>query len=147
MCVLAGCDPASRFAVVEAEEPAMNGLASLHGRVVVESSARRDVMIESAWLVVRYKGRELAAARLMLPIAVPARRSSSVRWDLALEGLTIADLRTLENGMRSNPMQLTFDVKAYVRYGALRKKVEMRDVPVTRIITNFGAPVRTRQRI
>ena len=136
---MAGCNPAEKFSIVRAGMPSMNGLKSLHGKATVESSAGKDLMVESALLVVKYKERELGTARLMLPIEVPAKERSAVRYDLALEGLSPANFQILQTRIFLNPSQITVDVEGYVKYGAMRKKIEIKKVPFTYIISNFGA--------
>ncbi len=134
-----GCNPADKFSVVQAPVPMLNGLKSLHGKAVVESRAGRDLMLESALLTVKYKDGELGTARLMLPIELPAKEKTAVRYDLALDGLSPANLRILQTRAFLNPSALTVDVKGYVRYGAMRKKLDIKNIPLSYIITNFGA--------
>lgn len=138
VCWLVGCNPAGKFSIVEAGMPSMNGLRSVHGKATVESAAGRDLVIESADIVVRYKARELVTARLMLPIEVRGGAISRVRYDLALEDTSLAKLQTLQSRVFVSPGQLVVDVKAWVRYGGIRRKVELKDVPVSEIISNFG---------
>jgi hypothetical protein len=118
--------------------PALYGLRSVHGRMKVASTAHSDLTIESATLTFRYKGSELAAARLMRPIEVPAGEVSKVRFDFAIENTSLASLQALQARMLTNPGQITVDVRGYVRWGRLRKKVGMEGIPVMDIISTFG---------
>ncbi len=131
LLLVVGCNPAEKFSIVPAGMPSMNGLKSLHGKATVESTAGKDLMVESAFIVVKYKERELGTAR------VPAKERSAVRYDLALDGLSPANLQILQTRIFLNPSQITVDVKGFVKYGAMRKKVEIKEVPFTYIITNF----------
>ncbi len=133
-----GCNPADKFSVVPAGMPSMNGLRSLHGKAVVESRAGKDLMLESALLTVKYKDGELGTARLMLPVELPAKEKTAVRYDFALEGLSPANLRILQTRALLNPSALTVDVKGYVRYGKMRKKIDLKNVPMSYIIPIFG---------
>ena len=138
--VVAGCNPAAKFSVVEAEMPILNGLTSLHGRATVENGGGRDFMVESAGFVVHYRDRELGTARLLLPIEIPAGEVSRVRYDFALEGLSLSSMGTLQSRIMTNPDAFTVDARGYVRWGGLRKKIEMKQVPLTGvmdIISNF----------
>ncbi len=138
VCWLVGCNPAEKFSIVEAGVPSMNGLRSVHGKGTVESSAGQDLMIESAEISISYKERELVTARLMLPIDIPAGEISRVRYDLALENTSLAKLQTLQSRAFISPGQLFVDVKAWIKYGNIRRKVEVEGVPVSEIIANFG---------
>ncbi len=138
VCWLVGCNPAGKFSIVEAGMPSMSGLRSVHGKAVVRSTAGQDLVIESADIVVRYKERELVRGRLILPIEMPSDAISRVRYDLALENTSLAKLQTLQSRAFISPGQLLVDVKAWVRYGNIRRKVELKDVPVSEIIANFG---------
>ncbi len=135
--LLCACNPAAKFSVIEAGEPAFNGLKSVHGKAVVENAAKKNLVVESADLTFRYKNRKLATARLMLPIEVPAGEVSRVRYDLKLESESLSNLQTLQNRMQTNPSQIFVDVTAWVRYGGMRRKIEMKDVPYIGIISNF----------
>ncbi len=136
--LLGACNPAAKFSVIEAGEPVFNGLKSVHGRAVVESGAGKELVVENAVLDFRYKSRELATARLMLPIEIPAGEVSRVRYDLKLESESLSNLQTLQNRIHTNPSQVSVDVTAWVRYGKMRRKIEIKDVPYTGIIANFG---------
>ncbi len=135
--VSAGCNPAGKIAVIEAEMPALYGLEALHGRAVVENGGARDLMIESARITVRYRDRELGAARLVLPVEIAAGTRARIRYDLALEGVSMSSLGSVQTRLFTNPDELTADVSAWVRVGAIRKKIELRRVPVAEIIINF----------
>lgn len=131
---MAGCNPAAKFSVVEAEIPALNGLTSLHGKATVENAGTRDLMIENVTLVVRYRDRELGAARLMLPIEIPAGATTPVRYDLALENLSLSSLQTLQARILTNPAAFTVDAVGWVRWGGFRKKIEIKEVPLVRMM-------------
>lgn len=135
---LVGCVPAGKIALVNAERPVLDGLTSVHGKAVISNAMRSEVTIESARFVAGYKGRELVGARLMLPVELPAGRTSPVRWDLAIEDTSLSNLQILQARAMTNPEQVSVDASLWVRVGCMRKKVEMKDVPLTRIITNFG---------
>ncbi|MDR0907896.1 MAG: hypothetical protein LBM63_04760 [Rikenellaceae bacterium] len=132
------CNPAAKFAVVEVEGPCFDGLTTVHTRAVVENSSRRDLTIKSATLVFGYKARELATARLMLPLTVHARSTEWVDIDLRIESTSLAGLRILERRATLNPAEVTVSVKAEVGFGRTRREVELRDVPLSAIISNFG---------
>lgn len=134
---MAGCNPAARFSVVEAPVPVMNGLSSLHGRAVVANGGGRDLVVENASFVVRYRDRELGTARLMLPVEIPAGATTSVRYDLALEGVTLASLQTLQTRIMANPGAFTVDADVWVVWGAFRKKIRMKGVEATRVMGIF----------
>ncbi len=136
--LLFSCNPAEKFTVIEAREPLFFGLTSLHGKAVVKSDAKKDLVVESAILDFSYKNRHLAAARLMLPIEIPARAVSPVRYDLKLEPESLLSVQTLMNRMETNPSQVFVDVTAWVRYGNIRRKIEMEGIPYTQIIYNFA---------
>lgn len=139
LCALAGCNPAERFSILEAGMPALDGTRSVHGRLVVENSSVRDLMIESAAVTFRYKGKELAAARLMRPVELPAGVTSWVRYDFAIENTSPANLYTLQTRMLTVPGQITVDVKGYVRWGGMRKKVTMEGIPALDIVLASGS--------
>lgn len=137
---LTGCDPARRFALREMEAPDLNGLSSLHGRAVVENGGSRDLMLESANVVVSYRGRELSSARLLLPVEIPAGVTTAIRYDFALDGLSLSSLQTMQSRILTNAGAFTVDVKGYVRWGRIRKKIDLKGVPLTGvmgIIANF----------
>jgi hypothetical protein len=138
----AGCNPAAKFSVVEAGMPTLNGLASLHGTATVLNSGGRDVVVESATIVVHNRDRDLGTARLLLPIEIPpGGAATAVRYDLALGGLSLASLQAMQSRAFTNPDAFTVDVKGYVRWGAVRKKIELDGVPLARlleIISNFA---------
>jgi hypothetical protein len=134
LCGIAACNPATKFSVVEARMPTLHGLTALHGEATVGNASARDLMIENATFVVSYRGRELGSARLLLPVAIPAGRTTSVRYDLALEGVSLSSLQTLQSRIATNPGAFTVDVDGWVRWGAMRRKIEMKDVEATRLI-------------
>jgi hypothetical protein len=137
----AGCNPAAKFSVIEAGMPTLNGLSSLHGKATVANGGKRDATVESMNLTVDYRGRELGTARLLLPIEIPAGGANAIRYDFALEGLSLASLQTLQSRILVNPDAFTVDARGYVRWGGVRKKIELRDVPLVRvmgIISNFA---------
>jgi hypothetical protein len=131
------CNPASKFAVVEVDEPYFDGLVSLHTRAIVESRARKELTVESATIQVSYKTRELATARLMLPITIRPTSTERVRIDLKLEKTTLAKLQSLEKHAHTNPDELRVSIVARVKYGKFRKVVKVRDVPFSEFIINF----------
>ncbi len=133
VCALAGCNPAAKFAVVEAGTPTLHGLSSLHGRAVVENTGARALTVENAVVTVRYRDRELGRARIMLPVVIPPG-ATEVRYDLALEGVTLAGMQTLQSRIMSNPGAVTVDLDGWIRWGRLRKKIELRDVEATRLM-------------
>lgn len=136
--MFAGCNPADKFTLVEAEMPTMYGLRSVHGTAVVESTAGRDFMIESALITVIYKERDLVTARLMQPVELPAGEISHIRYDFALENTTLLRLQTLASRIPVEPSGLTADLKAWVRYGGIRRKVEIEGITKSDIIAIFG---------
>jgi hypothetical protein len=128
------------LSVVEARVPTLAGLSSLGGSVTM-TGARRDIVVESCELMVVYRDRELGSARLTTPVEIPARDTSEVRYDFALEGLSMASMQTL--GMRAmiSPDSFTVDVSGRVRLGRATKKIELQGVPLSRvmeIITTFA---------
>jgi hypothetical protein len=131
------CNPASKFAVIDFDDLSFNGLSSVHTRAVVENSSNKELTVESATLVFGYKTRELATARLMLPVTVHAHSTERMRIDLRLEDTTLARLQTLERHAATNPDRLRVSVRACVRFGKMRRTVEARDVPLSAIIHNF----------
>jgi hypothetical protein len=131
------CNPAGKFAILEVDEPYFDGLTSVHTRAVVGNSSHKDFTVESATLVFNYKTRELATARLMLPVTVHADSTERMRIDLALEETSLARLQTLERRAQSNPDEVTVSVRAHVRFGKTRRVVELRDIPFSAIISNF----------
>ncbi len=133
VCALTGCNPAADFAVTEAGMPTLNGLSSLHGSATVENDGRSTLTIENATFTVRYRDRELCKARLLLPVEVPPG-GARVRYDLALEGLTLASIQTLQSRILSNPDAITVDLDGWIRWGRWRKKIELRGVEATRIM-------------
>ncbi len=138
---VAGCNPAARFSVVDVETPTLDGFTSVHGRATVESRSRKDLVVESALLTVRYKDNELGAVRLMLPIEVPAESTNRIRYDLALDGVSLASLQAMQTRLMTNPGAFTLDAKVYVRWGGLRKKIAINGMALTRvmdIIYNFA---------
>jgi len=137
---LAGCSPAAKFSVSSATEPTIVGdIEAVNGHATVENATGRDLTVESARIVLRYRDREVATARLLLPVEVPARGRAEVRYDLAVEGLSMAEARALGTRLLTNPAALTADVTAHVRWGALRKRIDLEAVPVTRLMTAFSS--------
>ncbi len=130
----AGCNPAEKFSVTEAGMPTLNGLSSLHGEATVENAGGRDIMVESAVFVVRYKERELGTARLLLPIEIPAGGTADIRYDFALDNFTLSSLQTLQSRIFTNPDAFTVDVKSWVRWGGIRKKIEIKEVDIMQIM-------------
>lgn len=133
------CNLPTKFSIVESEELYFNGLTSVHGKAVVESGAKKNLVVENAVLTFRYKSRELATARLMLPIEVPTGEVSHVRYDLKLESESLSNLQTLQRRMETTPERLMVTVRAQVRYGRICRMVEKRDIPYSEIIRTFGA--------
>lgn len=122
--------------------PTLNSLSSLHGTATVENAGGRDVMVESAVLVVRYRDRELGSARLMLPIEIPAGATTEIRYDFAFDDVSLSSMQTIQSRIFTNPDAFTVDVKGWVRWGGIRKKIEMKEVSLIRImgiITNFAS--------
>ena len=136
-CLLASCNPPSKFRIVEADKYIFNGLTSVHGKAVVASSAGKDLVVESAVLDFRYKDRLLATARLMLPIEVPAGQVTPVRYDLRLESESLSNLQTLQNRVQTNATKVSVDITAWVHYGKIRRKIETHGVLSVSIISNF----------
>jgi hypothetical protein len=132
------CNPVAKFALIEVDEPYFDGLTSVHTRAVVGNSSHKELTVESATLVFNYKTRELATAVLMLPVEVHARTQERVRIDLRLENITLARLQTLERRAQANPDEVTVSVRASVRFGKMRRMVEMQNIPLSAIISNFG---------
>ncbi len=132
--LLVGCTVAPPFVVGEAEMPTMNGLRSLHGTASVTNLRRADIMVENATITIRYRGRELGSARLLLPIELPGGAETTIRYDFALEGVSPASLQTLQTRLFVNPGAFTVDVSGRVKWGGIGKKIEMKEVPLTRIM-------------
>ena len=130
----AGCNPVEKFSVTEAAMPTLNGLSSLHGKATVENAGGRDVMLESATFVVRYRDRELGSARLLLPIEIPAGGTTRIRYDFALDNFTLSSLQTLQSRIWVNPDAFTVDVNGWVRWGGIRKKIEIKEVGIIQIM-------------
>jgi hypothetical protein len=137
LAAAAGCNPAGNFAIVEAPMPALHGLTALNGRAVVENTGSRDLVIENARVTLRYRDRELTTARLLLPVAIPAHSATSVRYDLALDGLTLADMQTLSSRALANPAAVTIDIDAWITWGGIRRKIERRAVGAAQLIETF----------
>ena len=140
LCGVVGCNPAAKFSVVEAEAPTLNGLTSLHGKATIENTGTRDLMVESAGVVVKYRDRELGTARLLLPIEVPAGRTTGIRYDFALDNFTLSSLQTLQTRIFTNPDAFTVSGVGWVRWGCLRKKIEIKGMSVIGLmglISNF----------
>jgi hypothetical protein len=139
---VAGCNPAAKFSVKEAEMPSLNGLSSLHGKATVENAGGRDVMVENATFTVRYRDRELGSARLMLPIEIPAKGTTEIRYDFALDSVSLSSMQTIQSRIYLNPDAFTVDVDGWFRWGGIRKKIEMKGVELIRImeIINTFAP-------
>jgi LEA14-like dessication related protein len=137
LLAVAGCNPAANISVVEAAMPTLNGVASLHGKAVIENGGAQSLTVENATLTVKYRDRELTRARLMLPIAIPARQTTSVRYDMALDGLSPGGLQTLASRMLTNPEAVTVDVEGWIRVGAVRKKIEIKEMEAARLIDNL----------
>lgn len=137
----AGCNPAAKIVVLEAGAPTLNGLTSLHGRATVMNEGARDITVESAVFTVGYRDRELGSARLMLPVRFTAGGvSEKIRYDFALEDFSLSSLMTLQSRVMTNPDLFTVDLRGSVVWGGIRKKIEMREVPLVRvigIISNF----------
>lgn len=136
--VAVSCGPARKIAVAEVAEPYFNGLSSVHTRAVVVNSSAKGFAVERAMLTFSYKGRELAAARLMLPIEVAARSVERVRVDLKLESASLSNLQTLQRRAQTNPSQLSVSVSARVSFGRLKRDIELEGIPYSAIIANFG---------
>jgi hypothetical protein len=143
----AACNPAEKFTVVEAAMPTLNGLSSLHGTATAMNESRKDLTIENAIIAVKYRDRQIATARLLLPIELPADgiggigdesgSPTPIRYDFALEGLTPATLMTLQTRLLLNPAAFTVDLTAWARWGRIRKKIELKDVEATRLMGYF----------
>jgi hypothetical protein len=134
----AGCNPMKGVRVAEVSPPEMTGSEALNGRATVVNDTRRDLVVESARVVLRYRGRELGTARLLLPVVAAAGATTRVRYDLALEGLTAGTVRTVGMRLVSNPDAVTVDVVAHIRWGAFRKRVDLRDVPAISLANLLG---------
>jgi hypothetical protein len=144
--VLAGCNPAADFSLVEAAPPTLDGLRSLHGTATVENGGRRELVIENARLEVSYRGRALGAARLMLPVALPAHATTPTRYDLALENFSLTSLQLIMSRAVSNPDAIIISGEVWLRWGFLHKKVKIKNMSLAQlmnIIPNF-APLKTR---
>jgi hypothetical protein len=138
---LAGCNPAAKVHISGAEVPSLNGLSSVHGRATVVNEGARDITVESARFVVWYRDRELGSARLLLPIAIPADAQTPIRYDFALEGVSLGSMQTLGSRIFTRTDSFTVDVEGYVKWGAMRKKISLHRVPLTAflgIISNFA---------
>jgi hypothetical protein len=137
-----GCGLVPKFSVTEAQMPTLNGFSSLHGEVTVENAGRHDIMVESGTLTVHYKERTLGSARLILPIEIPARATTEIRYDFALDGVMLSSMQTFQSRILIAPDAFTVDIQAWVRWGGVRKKIEIKDVSLTQvmeIITTFAS--------
>lgn len=141
LAALAGCNPATKLRLVEAGTPTIASIASIGGLARVENTGAKEVTIESALITVSYRGRELGAARLSEPITMPADETTTLDYRFALEDISLTSLGTLTSRLLSNPDEITVDVEARVRSrpGGKGKKISLRRVPVSRIISTFGA--------
>ena len=141
LLLVAGCNPAAKIVVVEAGAPALNGLSSLHGKATVANTGARGVAIESMEIAVGYRGRELGTARLLLPVEIPAGMTTAIRYDFAIEGMSLASAQTLQSRIFTHIDAFTVDVYGYVRWGGIRKKIDLHRVPLAGllgIISNFA---------
>ncbi len=141
LCGLAGCNPAAKIVVAEAETPVLNGLSSLHGKATVVNGGARDITIESMNIGIDYRDRELGSARLLLPIEIAAGETNRIRYDFALDDFTLSSLRTLQSRIATNPDAFTVDVHGYIKWGGVRKKIDLNRVPLAGflgIISNFA---------
>lgn len=132
------CAGADDFSVTGVEWPSVYKLSSLHTKATVGNDSGRDLVVETATVSVAYKGRRLAAGRLILPIEAPARSENRVRVDMKIEEGSFVDLQTLAGRIVTNPSQITVTVDARVRYGRMRRNIKIEDIPFSQIITNFG---------
>jgi hypothetical protein len=132
------CNPLAKISVTDAGMPALNGLTSLQGSLTVDNKNPRDLVVESAFVTIHYKGRELAGAHLAAPVVVSARKMSSVAYEFALDKLSLAMLTALPQAM-SSPELVTLDIEAEMSYGGSRKKVSLEKVLLVEIFTTFGA--------
>ncbi len=135
--IFVSCNPAKKFVVVDFDAPRMQGLTGLKGEVVVDSDSRRDLTVERAEIKVRLRGRQVASARLSDPVRVPAREVSKVGFRLELESVSLSALGMLGDRAGKSPDQITLDIDARVRHGGSRKKIKLRDVPLSDIIRTF----------
>jgi hypothetical protein len=91
---------------------------------------------------VHYKDRSLGSARLMLPIEIPARATTPIRYDFALDGVTLSSMQTIQSRILIAPDAFTVDIRGWVRWGGVRKKIEIKEVSLTQvmgIITTFAS--------
>jgi hypothetical protein len=139
VCCLAGCNPAAKISLVDFGPQDFYGIRSVHGKALVESRAEKTLVIENATVVLRYKSRELST-RLMLPIEIPPGERTWVRYDLKLDAVSLSDLQTVLRRMEQHSEQLLVDVRAQVRYGGIRRTIEMKDIPYSEFYTNYLIP-------
>lgn len=137
LTVLSACNPIESISVTEAPMPTLRSMSELVGELVVRNDNGTAVTVDNASLTAYYRGRELITANLAEPVAVPARKTSRVTYRFDLENVTIMTLAALP-GAISDPSQVTVDITARVRYGAARKKIAVKNMPLNKIITNFG---------
>lgn len=128
------CSPVAKFRVVDVDGLRMAGLTGMHTEVVVENSSRRDLTVLNAEATIRVEGREVGRAALAGEVFVPGREASKVELRFRLSGVSIGALGAL-NLERAD--DIAVDIDAEVKLGSARKKIRLRQVPLSRIITIF----------
>ncbi len=134
LVVVAGCNPAAKIDVIEIGAPRLKGMGAVSGQLEVENRGKQEVVVESAEFVVKVRQKELATARLVEPLRAPARDITEIDYELVLSRVSLAGLQTLMRG----PRDAVVDVEMIVQLGKKRKKVEVKNVPIEKIIANFA---------
>ncbi len=134
---LSSCNPVEKVSVVEAPMPKFRPMTELAGEIVVRNDGATAVKIENASLTAFYRGRMLVTANLAEPVVAPARTTSRINYVFELENISLATLAAIP-GAIADPSRVTVDVEARIRYGAIRKKINIKNMPLNKIITNFG---------
>lgn len=143
-CLLAfsSCNPAAKFELVDVDAR-LAGLTGVRGEVVVRNDGRRSLTIDRAGFTLRLAGRKVAAATLVEPIVVPAREVSRVDFRLRLTDVSLGALGALRQAQGSEQVgelvepRVTVDVDGEARLGGGRKKIRLRNVPISEIIHTF----------
>lgn len=127
----AACSPAKKFNIVDVDAR-LAGLTGVRGEVVVENSGRRDLTVERAEFTLRLAGRKTATAVLVGPISVPARKVSRVDFRLRLTDVSLG----APGGLRLDGAEdVTVDVDGVARLAGGRKKIRLRNVPISQILS------------
>ncbi len=139
ICGLAACsNPLSKMSILSATMPQFEGTTAMTGSMRVKNDNRQQFRVEKATIKVFFKGKTLATAHLVGPIAIPAQKTSFIAYSLELEGVTRKNIQTLALAALTASNQITLDIEARVGMGRLHKKVNIKQMPVSNFISNFG---------